>query len=415
MFTRHQTAAEFDLRDRETVADPFPAFRRLREVDPAHWSDHLHGWVLTRYDDVRDALSLSVDRIIPFLEHQGRDALDAFGELRLIALWSSFSDQPMHTHLRRLMGRALTTGYVAAAEAPIRATVDRLLGDLGDRTEIDVMADFASKLPIGVMASLLGLPVSDAEQLRVWSDEVNLFVGGSRARTDRYARAARGVAEMTAYFREVVADRRAAPGHDLVSRLVWATDDGEVLTDDEVVATCVMLTYAGHVTTAHLVGNGVLALIRNPGQLALVREDRSLIPAAVEEMFRYDGPVQAMVRIADRSFELHGRRIARGDRIFPMLNAANRDPAQFDDPEAFDVLRSDNRHIVFGHGIHTCIGLQLARLEIPIAFDALLDRVASLELAAEPAWIDSVAFRGPARLPVAITPAPAGRHAEVGA
>jgi len=312
------------------------------------------------------------------------------------------------------MGRALTTGYIAAAEAPIRATVEQLLRDFGDRTEIDVMADFASKLPIGVMAALLGLPASHAEQLRIWSDEVNLFVGGARGQNDKYPRAARGVADMTAYFREVAADRRARPDDDLVSRLVWATDEGEALTDDEIVATCVMLTYAGHVTTAHLVGNGVLALIRGPEQLAHLREDRSRIPGAVEEMFRYDGPVQAMVRIADRTFELHGRRISRGDRIFPMLNAANRDPAQFDDPEVFDVLRPDNRHIVFGHGIHTCIGLQLARLEIPIAFDMLLDRVASLELAGEPAWIDSVAFRGPARLPVAITPARAGRNGEVG-
>jgi cytochrome P450 len=129
------------------------------------------------------------------------------------------------------------------------------------------------------------------------------------------------------------------------------------------------------------------------------------MPGAVEEMLRYDGPIQAMVRIADHAFELHGRRIARGDRIFPMFNSANRDPAQFDEPEVFDVLRQDNRHIVFGHGIHTCIGLQLARLEIPIAFDALLDRVAHIDLAGDPEWIDSVGFRGPARLPVTITPA----------
>jgi cytochrome P450 len=175
-----------------------------------------------------------------------------------------------------------------------------------------------------------------------------------------------------------------------------------------------MLTFAGQVTTAHLLGNAVLALIRHPEQLALIRQDRSRIPTAVEEMLRYDGPVQAMVRVAERAFERHGKQISVGDRIYPMLNAANRDPAQFDDPEVFDVLRPDNRHIVFGHGIHTCIGLQLARLEIPIAFAALLDRVASIELAAEPEWIDSVAFRGPARLPVAIAPALTARQAEVG-
>lgn len=393
-------AVEFNLHDRDVVADPFPAFRRLREDDPAHWSENLNGWILTRYDDVRDALSLSVDRIIPFLEHQSRDALDAFGDLRLIALWSSFNDQPMHTHLRRIMGKALTVGYTAGAEPMIRRIVAGLIGQFDGRDEIDLMADFAYRLPIGVMGTLLGLPASDHERLRVWSDEVNLFVGGAKGQSDKYPRAARGVADMTEYFRDTVAARRAAPGDDLVSRLVWATDEGDAMTDDEVVATCVMLTYAGHVTTAHLLGNGVLALLRHPVQLARLRAEPSRIPAAVEEVFRYDGPVQAMVRIADRSFELHGRTIARGDRIFPMLNAANRDPAVFDDPEVFDVLRPDNRHIVFGHGIHTCIGLQLARLEIPIAFEALLDRVAGI--AGPPEWIDSVAFRGPARLPVAI-------------
>jgi cytochrome P450 len=405
---------EFDLREREVVADPFPTFRRLREEDPAHWSSHLKGWIFTRYDDVRDALSMSADRITPFLEHQSRGAPEAFGELRLIALWASNNDPPVHTHLRRLMGRALTAGYMAAAERPARRIVDQLLDDVEERTELDVMRDLGYRFPIAVMAGLLGLPADDIEQLRTWTDDVNLFTGGARARADRYARAASGVADQTSYFREVLAARRSAPGDDLVSRLAGASDGGEVLTDDEVVATCVMVTLAGYVTTAHLIGNGVLALLRNPAQLALLRQDRRRIPTAVEEMLRYDGPIQAMVRVADRTFELHGKQVSIGDRIFPMLNAANRDPAHFVDPDVFDVLRADNRHIVFGHGIHTCIGLQLARLAIPIVFEALLDRTASIELAAEPEWIDSVAFRGPATLPVAIAPARTSRHAEVG-
>jgi len=398
--TRSTSRRDYDPCDDAVVEDPFPTFHDLQQNDPVHWSRHLNGWVLTRHDDVRNALLLSVNRITPFLTHQSERARAGFHDLELIALWSSFNDAPAHTHLRGLMNRAINPRYIAAAEPTIRDVVERLLDRVCAQGGMDVIAEFAGRLPISVMARLLGLPSEDVDQLHDWSEEVNLFVGAAKGLADKYQRAARGVADMSAYFREVLGQRKSAPAEDLVSRLIAADVDGDRMSDDEIVATCVMLTYAGHVTTAHLIGNGVLALLRNPSQLALLRQDPSLIRAAVEEMFRYDGPIQAMVRVADRDMELHGTAIRHGDRLFPMLNAANRDPERFDDPDAFNIVRGDTRHIVFGYGPHTCIGMPLARLEIPIAFARLLERIDAIELAGPVRWINSVAFRGPATLPV---------------
>lgn len=396
---------DYDPRDAAIIEDPFPTFSRLRHDDPVHWSGGLHGWVLTRYEDVRNALLLSVDRIKPFLTHHSQGERESFAELELIALWSSFNDPPRHTRLRGLMNQAINPRTIAASEPAIRRIVEGLVERVCAQGDVDVISDFAGKLPISVMAWMLGLPESDIDRLRVWSEEVNLFVGAAKGFADKYQRAARGVSDMTTYFRDLTRDRRASPGADLISRLALAEINGERLSDDEVIATCVMLTYAGHVTTAHLIGNGLLALLRNPDQLSALRRNPSLARSAVEEMFRYDGPIQAMVRVAPHDIELQGKAIRRGHRIFPMLNAANRDPRRFDDPDRFDITRADTRHMVFGYGPHTCLGMPLARLEIPIAFDRLLARCRDIELSGPVTWIDSVAFRGPATLPVACRPA----------
>jgi cytochrome P450 len=389
---------EFTLEDDDIVANPFPAFRRLREEDPVHWSGYLNGWVLTRYDDVRDALWLSVDRIAPFLEHLTRKSVNVYGELRNIGLWTTFNDAPAHTHLRRLLGKVLTTGYIAAAQPMVEATARGLFERIGERSELDLMEEVALWLPISVIASLLGVPPADVAELRQWTEELNLFVGAAKKHPDKYRVAAHGIGEMSGYYREHLAQRRRRPTGDLISRLALASEDGDTLTDDEIVALCVNLTHAGHVTTGHLIGNGMLALLNHPDQLALLRREPELMPSAVEEMLRYDGPVQAMVRVASRALPLHGTTIEPGQRIFPMLNAANRDGRAFPEPERFDIRRQDNRHIVFGHGPHTCAGMALARIEIPAAFGALFERYETVELMEPVRWVDSVAFRGPTRL-----------------
>jgi cytochrome P450 len=394
---------DFDLSDEAVVEDPFPVFTQLRDRAPAHQSRYLGGFVLTRYDDVRSALWLSVERIAPFFDHLDRKSSSLYGSLRNIGLWMTFNDAPMHGHLRRLVARVLTPACFSAAEPLIREVAAELVSGMPEEGEVDFMATFASWLPIGVMTRMLGVPKEDVPLLRQWTDEINLFVGAAKKEPEKYARAARGVGEMTAYYLEQLAHRRSSPGSDVLTGLATVSDGEDRLSDEEVAATCVNLTHAGHVTTAHLLGNGLLALCRQPSQMGLLRADRSLLAGAVEEMLRFDGPIQAMVRVADRDLQLHGVTIPAGTRIFPMVNAANRDPRRFQDADRFDVRRRDNRHIVFGHGPHACMGMALARLEIPIALTALFDCFVEVELAGRPEWIDSVAFRGPARLPVAVS------------
>ncbi len=390
----------FDPRSPSVIQDPFPVFQYLQDEDPAHWSSYLQGWVFTRYHDVREALTWSVDRIAPFMKQRSAEDRQAYEDLQLVALWSSFNDAPVHTHLRKLMSLALTAELMESAAPVASQLVDELLQKVKHRGEMDVMEDFAYQIPIGVMAELLGLPRSDVDTLRLWSEEINLFVGAAKDVPNKYRRAASSVRQMTDYFNDKYRERQRNPGDDLVSRLIIAEHGGDRLSCDEVVATCVMLTYAGHVTTAHLLGNGVLALLRNPDQLRLLHDNPVMASQATEELLRYDGPVQAMVRVADKDVELHGRTIRQGDRIFPMLNAANRDPRRFDEPHRLNLQRKGNAHIVFGHGPHTCIGLRLARVEIPIAISAFVDVAKDVAQDDPVEWTDSIAFRGPASLRV---------------
>ena len=394
-------AIGFDPTDPDVVADPFPTFAELRESDPAHWSDRLDGWVFTRYADVRASLNWSVDRIEPFI--RAKDDFEASGLAR-VALWSSFNDPPIHTRLRRLMAKALSADHIDAMEADVHRLVGALMNEARPRGEMEVMADFAHAIPIGVMARMFDLPADDVPMLRHLSEEINLFVGAAKHVPNKYARSDAAVEAMTNYFTTLYDERASKPKDDLLGRLIRAEDDGERLDRDEVIATCVMLIYAGHVTTAHLLGNAVLALLRNPDQLAILRDDPTLGVRAGEELLRFDGPVQAMVRVATSDVELHGKTIRAGERVFPMLNAANRDPRRFDEPETLEIRREKNPHIVFGHGVHTCIGLRLARLEIPIALNAFLAATPQVEQCGPETWIDSVAFRGPASLPVRFAP-----------
>jgi cytochrome P450 len=399
----------YDPRLAGVLADPFPALRRLQEEDPVHRSEALGAWLLTRYTDVRAALAdprLSADRITPFLEHQvrgGRDGLTDLG--RQVGLWAVFTDPPTHTRLRSLMNRAFTSGAVERLRPRIEEIVAELLGAVRARGEMDVIRDFAYPLPVTVIAELLGVPREDRERLKRWSDELAAFVGSARATPDKYARAGQSLGEMSEYFRRLIALRRAEPRDDVMSGLISAEERGAVLSEDELTATCVLLLFAGHETTTNLIGNGVLALLRHPAQLAAWRRDASLTPAAVEELLRYDGPGQAMVRVAREDLDWGGRRIRRGERLFLMIGAANRDPRQFADPDRLDLRRADNRHIAFGYGIHFCVGAPLARLEAQLALPALIGRLDGLALApGRLEWLDSLIFRGVKSLPVGFHP-----------
>ena len=390
----------YDPRRPEIMADPYPAFARLRAEDPVHWSPVLRGWLLTRYRDVRPALTdprLSADRITPFMENLPDAERRALSGLeRLLTRWAVFVDPPDHTRLRGLMNKAFTPRAIDALNARIGAIVDRLIDGFVAQGEVDLIADFAYPLPATVIAGILGLPDGDIVKFKDWSDDLAAFVGGAQAMPDKYDRAARGIAEMDAYFREIVRARRnAAPRADVIGGLIAAEESGRALSEDELVATSVLVLFAGHETTTNLIANGMIGLLRHPEAMARLRNEPGLMEGAVEEMLRYDGPAATVTRVAKDDIEIGGRRIAKGDRLFLGLNAANRDPDRFANPDRFDPAREDNRHLAFGYGPHFCIGAPLARLEARLAFDRLLARFHGIALTSNRIeWVDNLVLRG---------------------
>lgn len=396
----------FDPRRPEVMADPYPIFSTLQKTNPVYWSPVLKGWVLTRYVDVRAALhdpKLSADRITPFMESLPPARRVALSGLeRILTRWAVFVDPPVHTRLRGLMNKAFTPRAIERLRGRIGAIVDQLIDRVGPRGRMDLIADFAYPLPATVIAGMLGVPEKDVERFKSWSDDLAAFVGGAQATPQKYERACYGLAEMDTYFRAIVRDRRSsAPRDDVIGGLVAAEEDGRVLSEDELVATAVLILFAGHETTANLIGNGMIALINHPEEMAEWRARPEIAESAVEELLRYDSPAASVTRVAKEVVSYGGRRIAVGDRLFLMINAANRDAAQFKDPDRLDLERPDNRHIAFGYSAHYCIGAPLARLEGEIAFTRLFARLDGFELErSDLEWSDNLVLRGAREIPL---------------
>ena len=291
------------------------------------------------------------------------------------------SDPPVHTRLRTLLNRAFTPRAIDGLRPHIEDIAASLLADAGRAGgRFDAVTGFAQPLPIIVIAELLGVPPSDRDRLKEWSTAIANTTNVLNTEP-ALAAARQATLELIAYMDEVVAQRRTAPGADIMTALVQAEEGGERLSHDELLAFSILLLLAGHETTTNLIGNGLLALTEHPEQAARLRADRALLPSAVEEFLRYDSSVQGAVRFARQTAEVGGRTIEQGSTLLLLLGAANRDPAQFPDPDALDVARSPNRHLSFGRGIHFCLGAPLARLEGDIAFAALLDRFPELRVA----------------------------------
>ena len=400
------TATAFDPRDPAYIRNPFPTLARLREADPVLWSPNIGGWVVTRYDDCKLVLTdprFSAARMRPFFAHLPPERRAQVKELEWsVGLWAVFQDQPDHTRLRRLLNRGFTSRAVERMVPRIHAIVDELLDAVAERGEMEAVADFAYPLPATVIMEMLGAPREGLDEIKRWSDDVALFVGGALVTREKYERAEEGTKRLSGYFRTLVRERRARPQDDMLSALIAAQDEGDMLGEEELIATCILLLFAGHETTANLIGSGLYHLTRNPEQASRLLARPELAEGAVEEILRYDGPTGAMVRIADRDLELRGRPIRKGERIFAMLNSACRDPEQFDDPDRFDVAREQNRQISFGHGIHFCLGAPLARLEGRIALPRALQRLRGLEVVDDAGleWSDSLILRGIKRLPL---------------
>jgi cytochrome P450 len=385
-------------------ADPYPLYRRLREEDPVHES--FQGvWILSRYENVQWVLR------DPRFSSDGRNSMlfEAFREsigqeaaqLQETARSMLFLDPPDHTRLRALVNKAFTARVVAGMRQRVHAVVDRLLDEALERGSMDIVEDLAYPLPITVICEMLGVPGADHARFREWSADVVLTLDPMMS-VDILARANRATEGLVDYFRGLVAERRAHPGKDLLTALIAAEDEGRSLTEDELLSMCILLLVAGHETTVNLISNGMLALLRNRDQLDCLRAEPALIRTAVEELLRFDSPVQLTGRIPLVDMEIGGKQVSRGQEVVALTGSANRDPAQFPDPDRLDLSRADNRHLAFGAGIHFCLGAPLARVEGQIAIGELLQRAPRIELAAEDLeWRETVTLRGLKRLPVA--------------
>ena len=403
----------FDFTRPEFRRDPYSTYRALRESAPLHRLERgrTRFWVLTRHEDVLAVLRdgrMSVQRamqpkappidpaIDPATLHPLARALRVFARVML------FRDPPDHTRLRGLAAKAFTPRMVEALRPRIAAMVDELLAPLADGASFDVVAELAEPLPILVIAELLGLPASDRKELKRWSDDLAAMLDGSIA-LQHLGAAVQSAGEVIAYLREHLEARRHAPREDLLTAMLAARERDQNLDDDEILATALLVMGAGHETTTNLIGNGVLALLRHPDQLARLQREPALLPAAVEEILRFDSPVQATSRVPTTPIELHGRTIVPGEEIGLLLGAANRDPAVFQDPDRLDLGRGDSRHLSFGFGIHFCLGAGLARLEGQLALGGLVAKAPRLapafreeDLEWRPGWLQ----RGLAQLAV---------------
>jgi cytochrome P450 len=398
---------EFRPEDPAFLADQFPAFAQMRDEDPCHWSPRLKSWVLTRYDDVKRVClgqEMSSNRLAPFFATLPSQAAGRVASLvRYLSLWMVFRDPPDHTRLRRLASKVFTVKAMRAMRPSVEAITAHLLEQIGERDEFDFIAGFAGPLPALVIMDLLGVPRAELARVKRLSDDIALFIGSSRGAAEKYAAAESATQEMTDFFRSLIAARRAAPTADVLSELVQLEDAGDRFTEDELIATCILLLFAGHETTTNHVANGLAALMRFPGEMAKLRSDPSLAQRAVEELLRYDGPTTAQGRVVQVEHALHGRALKAGDRVFLMINSANRDPRAYPDPDRVDIERDGVPHLAFGFGLHICLGFPLARLEGEVSLPAVLARFSSIEPAGEPRWLDSLVFRGMTEFPVRVT------------
>ena len=389
----------------EVHANPYPMYVRLREEDPVHWSALMEAWVLTRYADIVAVLTdsrFSANR----RQAQNRFAQEAkkvveefgpFGRTQTMLT----SDPPLHTRLRRLVSKAFTPRMVKGLRPRIQQIVDELLDAVRDSGRMDLIRDMAYPLPVIVIAEMLGIPPQERDQFKRWSDEIAATLGGPFTPPEVLERARKSANELADYFRGVIEERRREPAEDLISGLITAEEQGQILSEDEMLATAMLLLVAGNETTTNLIGNGTLALLRNPDQLRRLQDDPSLIPTAVEELLRYDGPVQGTGRVSMEDLEIEGRPVKTGQVVFCVLGSANRDPAQFENPDELDITRQPNEHIAFGDGIHSCLGAPLARAEGQIAFQTLLRRFPNLRLEIDnPQWGGSFILRGLKSLPI---------------
>ena len=387
------------------IANPYPAYDELRRAGRIHYDERTDHWLVPHSADVnallrdrrfgRSYLHLATH------EEMGRPTEPATQAPFWHVVRNGMLDRepPDHTRLRGLVSKAFTPRRVAEMRGTIQRIVDALVDEGLARGEFDLLATVLEPLPVTVIAELLGIPEADRHLLRPWSAEICLMYELNPS--EEYARrAARAAVEFGDYLRDLARARHANPGTDLISALTQVVEEGDRLTEDELIGTCVLLLNAGHEASVNGSGNGWWALFRNPGELARLRADPTLVPTAVEELLRYDSPLQLFERWVLEDAEVCGVAVPKGAELGLMFGSSNRDPDVFADPDRLDLARDPNPHISFGAGIHFCLGAPLARLEMQIAFQTILRRMPRLELLAEPEWKPTYIIRGLKSLPV---------------
>lgn len=402
-----------DLLHPDIVVDPYPVYDTIREQQPVWWNEHLDSWLVLRYDDVLDALihhdKLSSDRTTAFLGHLKESEQDRFKD------WADmrrrmmlYNDPPKHTRLRRPVQRGMSVRLAKQMRPKIQRVVDELIDGVVERGACDGIQDLGYHLPVILNSELIGIPEVDRAKVKSWTADfvTAINAGGANVALDALERGQNAILAMRDYFTALADAKRTDPQEDLLSSLA-RRDVDDPLEGDDLVATCIVAMFAGLETALNLVGNGLLALLRHPDQLQLLLEKPELMPSAVEEFLRYDGPLHLVGRRATASMTIRGQHIAEGDKVLVMLGAANRDPGFVTDPHKLDVTRRDTRHVAFSHGIHYCPGAEISRIMGELSFAAILGRMRDLRLGdGELRWQPNLSFRGLQSLPLEYRPGP---------
>jgi cytochrome P450 len=394
----------------EILQDPYPTYARLHEEGPLHYVQVGGKWAVWSIFSYAECSSIAKDprlsakRAQQMLLSLPISRQSEFKELaRMLGLWLIFMDPPEHTRLRKLLNKGFSPAAIEGLRPQVESIVDGMLKPLTRGAEIDLMREFANPMPVRIILEMLGIPQELRDTFVEWSRAIAVF-RGSPDRTVEQAHAAQdALVELTDFFRKTVAERRRNKGNDLISLLIDIEEEGEVLTEEELYAQCIALLFAGHETTRNLIGNGMYTLLRHPEETAELRENPEMIRTAVEEILRYESPVQFTARVLKEDIEVCGQRIPRKWTMLCMLGAANRDPKKFKDPNQLNLKRLNNEHLAFSAGPHSCIGAQLARLEGQIALLNLVQRFPQMKLAGpRPQWASTFGFRGLQSLPVII-------------
>jgi cytochrome P450 len=389
----------FAPHDPSFVANPYPAYAELRGRGPIHRYEPTNQWLIPRYEDVNALLrDRRFGRTYLHLASHGEmgrpddpDYTEPFWWLIRNGILDM--EPPDHTRVRRLVAKAFTPRRVEELRPTVQSIMDSLIDQVAGVGEVDLISRLAEPLPVTVIAELLGIPEADRHHLRPWSAEICRMYELHPTEEDGRA-ASKAALEFAGYLRDLIRERRAHPTADLISGLVEVVDQGDRLTEDEMIGTCVLLLNAGHEATVNVTGNGWWTLFRNPDQLELLRGDHSLLPRAVEELMRYDTPLQMFERWVLEDVEIHGVSVPKGSELALLFGSANRDPDAFDRPDELDITRERNAHMSFGAGIHFCLGAPLARVELQTSFGTLLRRFPRMELVEEPRWKPAYIIRG---------------------